>query len=591
MREDMKIVISAADEFSAITGRFRKEVAGMADDITAVSGTWNSFQSSWLKAGAVITAAALAAKKAWDLAAPAAQFEEQRIALDNLARQYDTSSYVMINAIQRAAQGTIAQVDAISIANKGLIMGLNPQQLEFFTAAAERLSGAVGGNTAQAFETLTQAVATGQQRQLRHLGIIVDLEVEYKKYGHELSIAEKQTINFETVSRALNTTFAQMGPDIDTAADKMERLTAKVKDLKISVGQLILEGAGAVYGAFFPAGLESAFAQAESDSKNLYKNLDELKKKAKELAAGGLTIGGETTEGFGDRSEMMKLAAWQTKVDEMYRDNLNQVQDRTQMMNLAIVLSEQEKSQAMFDGMTKIEERAAQMTEYLRTLSQERILFSEEELQAIAIQNQQHEWMEQSRAAITGASYRAMENQMLSLIETGKFSVGEMGQVIAQQVKMELVGISARAAVWAIFETAAGIAASTGPWGLAIFGNPVGHFVAAKTFAATAAATLAGAAAVNAITGPGAQRPQPGTAGGTAGGTASPPYAGGSPSAYPAPLTSEKEQPVTQNITLHVYALDPSSVNWNKIVEDNIAPAMESASARNIIFDIQVTQP
>lgn len=585
MREDMKVVISAADETNAAFLSARTNIQGIRDDVESATDKISIMQGSYLKAAAVIAGAIYTVKQAWDLAAPAAQFEEQRIALDNLARQYNTSAGVMLNAIQRAAQGTIAQVDAIAVANRALIMGLNPQQIEFFTAAAERLSGAIGGDTAQAFEALTQAVATGQQRLLRQLGIIVDLETEYKKYGDELSIAEKQTINFDTVSNALNMTFAKMGPDLDTAADKMERLTAKMKDFKISMGQLIVEAASAASGAFVPAGLEDAFAQAERDSKDLYRNLDELKKKAREIAGEPLEIYDTTKmKGFGDRSEMMALAAWQTKVDEIYRDSLNQVQDRTQMMNLAIALSEQEKSKSMIAGMTAIEERAQQMTEYLWGLSQDRILFSEKELQAIAVQNQQHEWMEKSRAAIAGAAYQAMEQQMLNLVEIGQFSVGAMGQVIAQQVKMELVGISARAAVWAIFETAAGIAASSGPWGLAIFGNPAAHFQAAITFAATSAATLAGSAAVNAITGPGAQRPQPGTAGG---------YPIKTINSASAPLSQSLKQPQekpTQNITLQVYSLDPSSINWDKLIEENIRPAMEAASNRNVIFDIKTTQ-
>ena len=322
---NLEIILSARDEASSTLASARKEFEKLKGSAQSIEGSLAAMQTAWLKYAAVAASAMYAAKKAWDYAETAARFEEQRTALDNLARQYDSSAHAILNAIQRAASGTISQMDAIGIANKGLMMGLNPQQLEFFTDAAERLSGAIGGDTAQAFETLTQAVATGQQRLLRQLGIIVDLEAEYKKYGHELSLAEKQTINFDVVSQALNMTFAKMGPGIDTAADKMERLTAKAKDLKISMGQLILEAAGAVYGALYPAQLEAAFAQAESDSKNLYLNLDALNQKAKELAATGLSIAPDESDSYRSRDWLTTNIEYMQHLNaeaEKFRENL-----------------------------------------------------------------------------------------------------------------------------------------------------------------------------------------------------------------------------------------------------------------------------
>lgn len=162
------------------------------------------------------------------------------------------------------------------------------------------------------------------------------------------------------------------------------------------------------------------------------------------------------------------------------------------------------------ESMAEIEARSEQMTEYLRGLSEERILFSNEELQAIAIQNQQHEWMVQARARIQGAAYQAMEQQILRLVETGKFSVGELAKIIMQQVKLELIGIAARATVHAVWEFAMGLAATA----VQDYASAAMHYAAATVFIETAAMAGAGAVAVNAMSGPGAQRSEPGTAGG-----------------------------------------------------------------------------
>lgn len=69
------------------------------------------------------------------------------------------------------------------------------------------------------------------------------------------------------------------------------------------------------------------------------------------------------------------------------------------------------------------------------------------------------------------------------------------------------------------------------------------------------------------------------------GGRANPQYSGGSPSAYPVPTRIENEGP-TQVITIHIN--NPlSEQNWQKIVEDNIVPAIKEAGERNVSLKIR----
>lgn len=100
--------------------------------------------------------------------------------------------------------------------------------------------------------------------------------------------------------------------------------------------------------------------------------------------------------------------------------------------------------------------------------------------------------LKQIKANIIISAEKAMEDQVLSLIETGKFSVIELAKVVAQTTKIELVGLAARSAVWSIFEFAMGLRDSA-------LGLPTaaGHFASAKTFALVGGAALAGAAVVN----------------------------------------------------------------------------------------------
>lgn len=112
----------------------------------------------------------------------------------------------------------------------------------------------------------------------------------------------------------------------------------------------------------------------------------------------------------------------------------------------------------------------------------------------------------------------------------------------------------------------------------------------ALAIAAATAATVAGMARVKQI-----QSMEPGGAatGSTigAGGTANPSYSGGSPTAYPVPTRAEERG--AQHITVNIQTLDPSSVNWDRMMEDNIKPALERLSGengRNVELDIKVVK-
>ena len=158
-----------------------------------------------------------------------------------------------------------------------------------------------------------------------------------------------------------------------------------------------------------------------------------------------------------------------------------------------------------------------------------------------------------------GANAGAMANIMQNLyVATGKSSKG-MFRVM-----------KAFAIAETIIQT---IRAAQGAYAAMSKINPV------LGIAAAAAATAAGIARVNTI-----KNTEPEGATGTisAGGTANPPYAGGSPSAYPVPERLEAPASLqTQHITIQIY--NPlSEQNWQEIAENNIIPALKDASERNI---------
>ncbi len=106
------------------------------------------------------------------------------------------------------------------------------------------------------------------------------------------------------------------------------------------------------------------------------------------------------------------------------------------------------------------------------------------------------------------------------------------------------------------------------------------------SFAYVAAAVAAGAAQIATIAGtePG------GSQGISASGTANPSYSGGSPSAYPIPQRLEEPQALpTQTFNIVIQNGVGDAAYWQKIYEDNIIPAINNATDRNVVVNVRTS--
>ncbi|MBI2412476.1 MAG: hypothetical protein HYV24_04625 [Deltaproteobacteria bacterium] len=176
-----------------------------------------------------------------------------------------------------------------------------------------------------------------------------------------------------------------------------------------------------------------------------------------------------------------------------------------------------------------------------------------------------------SLQSIETKAYQALGNELLKLVEIHKFSIGEFAKAMAEQVKIELTGLAAKAAIWAIYETAMGLKdlamGSPGTAGM--------HFAAAEEFGVIAGASLAAAAGVQALV-PGDSE-EPSSSSSSSSGSSS---SSSSVQAYDSSSTG-----ATQQVTVNIY--NPlSEQNWQKIVEESIVPALNNAAEKNITISV-----
>jgi hypothetical protein len=147
---------------------------------------------------------------------------------------------VMLAALSRGVKGTVTNFELMSVANKALGAGLLKTSEDAGTLAegARLLAKRTGGDTKQAFETLTTAMASGRTAQLKQLGLFVDNKKAVEEYAAahgksvgDLNDAERAAALQVATLEALRTELASNAPPLADFGELIARGQVGVKNL------------------------------------------------------------------------------------------------------------------------------------------------------------------------------------------------------------------------------------------------------------------------------------------------------------------------------------------------------------------------
>jgi hypothetical protein len=154
-----------------------------------------------------------------------------------------------INAIKTASQGTVPQIEALAIANRALSFGVvkNTGEMEKLTKVAIALGRAQGLDAATAVSDLTTALSRNSPMILDNLGITLKLTEAYRIYADKIGVSadalneEQKAIAFREAALIKGMEVVErMGGLQDDMAASSERAAAKMKDVGVQVGQILL---------------------------------------------------------------------------------------------------------------------------------------------------------------------------------------------------------------------------------------------------------------------------------------------------------------------------------------------------------------
>jgi len=209
---------------------------GEAKNFTALT-------SHLLEVGAVVGTvgvAFLALKTTMDTVFEAENIKAINAQFELLSLNAGISTETLRDGLVKAAAGLVDDNELLAAANKALVsLGAEAGQIPQVMELARKATSVFGGDLVGNFEMMNQAIATGNMRLLKHIGIKIDQKKAYEDFAKEHNIAvelltedaKKQAIMNAVLEKG-NTQFKGVNPNIKEATNLWQEMKTTLTDTK-----------------------------------------------------------------------------------------------------------------------------------------------------------------------------------------------------------------------------------------------------------------------------------------------------------------------------------------------------------------------
>lgn len=173
---------------------FQKKFSDSLDSVNSMAarleGLTTTLESVASVAG-IIGVAFLAVKTAFDLTNEAEEIKQVRAQFEQLAANANLSASAIKRGMDEAAGGLVNETDLLKLANRGIVeLGANAAKLpDLLALARQQLNAGFGSSIEENLRVMNDAIATGQTRGLRYIGIVVDQTVAVRDFGAAHGVA------------------------------------------------------------------------------------------------------------------------------------------------------------------------------------------------------------------------------------------------------------------------------------------------------------------------------------------------------------------------------------------------------------------
>lgn len=196
----------------------------------------------------VLGVAAIAAKAALDLTMEAESVKSVNAQFELLTKNAGISGAALKDALVTAADGLVDDTDLLGLANEAVVkLGSSAQRLPEIFDLARNVTRAFGGDLTDRFKQINDAVAAGNVRALRSVGLIIDQDAALRKYAVSIGVTvdalseqERKTAILNATLEKGRTAFAGVSSDTLQTTESFRRLVVALGQLK-EIGAVAFE--------------------------------------------------------------------------------------------------------------------------------------------------------------------------------------------------------------------------------------------------------------------------------------------------------------------------------------------------------------
>lgn len=207
-------------------------------DVGSLKELVDQFQNA-AKVAAVAATAVYGLKKAIDFTLEAEDIKQVNAQFDAMSASLGLAADVMRTKLAEATRGFVDDTDALKAANQAfVVLGDNARKLPEIFELARKSVALFGGDIVGRVEQISTALATGNMRSLRSIGISLDSEKALRSYAAALGGTVDMLTESQRKQALMDAALEQMRTKFKGVNEDIRPLTIALQQLKVIIADM-----------------------------------------------------------------------------------------------------------------------------------------------------------------------------------------------------------------------------------------------------------------------------------------------------------------------------------------------------------------
>lgn len=177
--------------------------------------------------------------KAVDFAKMGEEINAIGIRFDTLAAQAGLVPEKITAGIEDALKGTVDMEDALQAAAGAVVsLGTNAERIPQIFELAKKVTMLYGGSVIEQFDKISLAIASGNTKSLKNIGLITDSEKAYQRYADQVGVAKDNLSEAQKQQAIMNSVLEKGDERFKNITASITPLANETKKLGVAFGEV-----------------------------------------------------------------------------------------------------------------------------------------------------------------------------------------------------------------------------------------------------------------------------------------------------------------------------------------------------------------